>query len=181
MNTSPLPIYSAAIVESAAAVYMLKPQDIRGLERSMSHVHARWVAVYLFREFRPKLPIYLIAKVLKRDASTVSHAVAKIPQTLKDDAVFADQCVRAKALALSWPLGSPKAEWRAKAYPNVVSRPAVKSEAPKKPLKPMVHDSVWQEETAMKSSLKLAEIRLLEALRIAHPELEITRSNEAGE
>lgn len=80
---------STQILATAASAYGLKPREMLGRRCVQTHIRARWLAILLFREFRPGLPKARIARALGRERTTVRHALKRADAALVSEPEFA--------------------------------------------------------------------------------------------
>lgn len=169
-----IPLSPSLILRTAAGVYGLTPEDLISGKRSVIHVRARWIAMALFREFRPTIAKIAIGRHLHLDHTTVIYALRKIEKALTSDSDFSEKYAEAAAAIRSGrPILKPEPPppVAAQPSPSVVRVPIAKPKTPTV-FPPGKHDGVWQEYLAERRYLKDSEEMLLDALRKHHPDLE---------
>lgn len=147
--------------------------DLTGPRILKDHVAARLLVVALFRELRPELKPTQIGNVIRRDRCSIRHSLKLLDQKFASDPEFADRFVVARdalraRIDVEPYVAPPKVDRRRKAV-KVLEPP------------PERFLSEWQEDIATRQRLKHSELRLLLALRDAHPELECSAFQSQGQ
>ena len=98
-------ITPAEILETVAAQFRVKVEDLQGRKRTKEVVNPRQIAMFLVRELTPASLVEIGAALGGRDHTTVMHGIDKVGRDLETDAALRAQVVSLRETLL---VGAPR-------------------------------------------------------------------------
>jgi hypothetical protein len=156
------------IIERVAGYYYLDPQDLIRHDRSKALVRPRHVCAYVMRH-RFGMSYPQIAEAMRRDHSSIIHAVQSIARRLPDDPWLTDTVKHLMAVPCTpvRPAWLPRIDgWKRKAWASTIAREAVREERKGKPRNDFDTGAPVQDAAAVeRSKVRAGSDRLLQALQ----------------